>query len=112
MNFGRCGVLVLSCVVAVSAHAQSTVDVRQAPASATTSPEGTEASEAAAAENGAIAGEDKEKQVCRRETVTGSRFTQRVCMSEADWAELRRATKAALRDAESRPQNPYRDEGN
>jgi hypothetical protein len=112
MNFGKCGVLLMSCMVAVSAHAQSVADSRQAPSSAAMSSEEPEVSQAAGAENGAVAGEDKEKQVCRRETLTGSRFTQRICMSEADWTELRRATKAALRDAESRPQNPYRDEGN
>ena len=29
-----------------------------------------------------------EKMVCKREAVTGSRFKKKICMSEAQWAEM------------------------
>lgn len=95
-------VLFLSCVMAMSAHVQASMgaqDASQPDAEAETAPQ--------PAATAAV----KEKRICRREDITGSRFTKKVCMTQSEWDHVRNATREAMRDMDSRPQNPYVDQG-
>jgi len=44
----------------------------------------------AAAANGA---DDPDRMICKNEALTGSRFTKRICMTHAEWAEQQRKTE-------------------
>ena len=106
MKFSKRWILGLSCVIAVPAYAQSPTDGQQVP-----EPSAQEATQAAAgaadAPQNANTDGGKSKLRCRLETMTGTRFKNKVCMTEEEWAELRRATKEAMREVDNRP-NPTR----
>lgn len=106
MRLSKLCILGLSCVIAVPAYAQSSAVAQQ-----TTEPSAQEATQAKvetadAAQNG-NADDGKGKLRCRFETITGSRFKRKICMTEEDRNEVRRATREAMREVDNRP-NPTR----
>ena len=42
---------------------------------------------------------DKAKKICKRITKMGTRFSEKVCMTEAQWAAERQATQDSIRDS-------------
>jgi len=106
MSFSNRWILGLSCMIAVPAYAQSSTGEQQV--SEPSAQEATQVNAGAAeAPKDANADAGKSKLRCRLETMTGSRFKNKVCMTEEEWAELRRATKEAMREVDNRP-NPTR----
>jgi len=79
LSFGAL-TLALSLLVALPAHAQA---------------EGEEG--AGATEESATPANPNER-ICRRVHVTGTNIPQRVCMSRAEWSELREESREAIRE--------------
>lgn len=104
MSHSKLWALGLSCVIAVPAYAQSSTDGQQVPEP---SAQETTQVDAGAANAPQAANAGKSKLRCRYETMTGSRFKSKICMTEEEWAELRRATKEVMREVDNRP-NPTR----
>lgn len=46
---------------------------------------------------------DRDKRVCKRTVVTGSRFAKQVCHTQAEWDELAQSTRGTMRDIDARP---------
>ena len=61
-----------------------------APSQAATAPQATPAPAHAGTSNPAA---DPDKVVCREEAETGSRFTKRVCHTNAEWAQMQAAAE-------------------
>ena len=53
--------------------------------------------------------EDSEKLICRREQPTGSRISERVCMTAADWDKIERQSQEML-DRTTRKAQQYEDQ--
>lgn len=53
--------------------------------------------------------EDSEKLICRREQPTGSRITERVCMTAADWDRIEQQSQEML-DRTTRKAQQYEDQ--
>jgi len=49
------------------------------------------------------AGTEKVKKVCKTSVVTGSRFKQRVCYTQAEWDEIDLAHQDKMRDIDRQP---------
>lgn len=92
-------VLFLTSVMAMSTHVQASTDATRPSTDAEEAPQPAATATA------------KEKRICRREDITGSRFTKKVCMTQSEWDNVRSATREAMRDMDSRPLNPYVDQG-
>ena len=41
---------------------------------------------------------DPDREVCRREAVTGSRFTKKICHTQAEWDRMRARAQSGTRD--------------
>jgi NAD dependent epimerase/dehydratase family enzyme len=51
-----------------------------------------------AAQSATTADADKDKEICKREQVTGSNFTKRICMTQEEWEMVRQRTEQAMED--------------
>lgn len=51
----------------------------------------------------ADAGAQKGKKVCKTSVVTGSRFKQRICYTQAEWDEIDLAHQDKMRDIDRQP---------
>ena len=107
MKFWKYAVLLCLGATVMQARAQSVQDAQPQQPPQATAVEVVAPNEA----RQAVAKDDSTKKVCRREVITGSRFAKQICMTQAEWDGMQAATKEALRDAESKPQNPYTERG-
>jgi hypothetical protein len=76
-----------------------------AGADATQTPSGANAAATDAAPAKAPNAKDPDKVVCRTEAITGSRFLQRVCHTQAEWDEMHREAELMQRESNQRPAN-------
>ncbi len=53
--------------------------------------------------------EDSEKLICRREQPTGSRISERICLTAADWDKIERQSQEML-DRTTRKAQQYEDQ--
>lgn len=77
------------CIAApVALHAQETAVQGDQAEAAATAHDGEEAGK----------GDKKAKKICKRITKMGSRFSEKVCLTEAQWEAERRGTRDSIQD--------------
>lgn len=102
----RRSVLTLSCTIALASMSAGYADV---PAVSTTADSGTlqlaqvdEAADSKAKAKVAKQDRKKDKRVCKRQKVTGSRIAERVCRKQSDWDRIRDQARESVEYAKEK----------